>query len=239
MSIPRIRYTDHDGTRKIDTYYIHAPEPQTPISETLAAINELHAAGRFTHFGLCNCTAEQVEAFHAHCVAQGYVLPTVYQGGYNPFSRGVETSLFPVLRKLGMRFYAYTPIAGGFLAKPVQQMAEGKGVGRWAPVGDPGAVFNKVYNKPLLREGLAMWHEAAKKTGVPPAEMAYRYMAYHSLLRGDLGDALIAGATTSEQLEQTMEGIQRGPLPQEAVERINKIWEHIKTEAPMSLMEGM
>ena len=45
----------------------------------------------------------------------GYLLPSVYQGNYTPLGRQAEASLFPALRMLGIRFYAYSPLAGGLL----------------------------------------------------------------------------------------------------------------------------
>ena len=50
-----------------------------------------------------------------HICKNGWLQPTVYQGRYNGLSRNVELELFPAIRKLGIRFYAYNPLAGGML----------------------------------------------------------------------------------------------------------------------------
>ncbi|CAM9972821.1 unnamed protein product, partial [Hapterophycus canaliculatus] len=49
------------------------------------------------------------------CRANGWQTPSVYQGMYNAVTREVERELLPALKKLGMRFYAYNPLAGGIL----------------------------------------------------------------------------------------------------------------------------
>lgn len=107
---------------KLDLYYFHGPDRQTPLSDSLRAINDLHTAGKFTRFGISNFTAAEVTEIHDHCSSNGYVLPTVYQGGYNPLGRTSEKELFPTLRKLGMAFYAYSPLAGGYFSRPTSQL---------------------------------------------------------------------------------------------------------------------
>ena len=49
------------------------------------------------------------------CKANGFVVPTVYQGMYSAITRQVEFELLPCLRYYGMRFYAYSPLGGGIL----------------------------------------------------------------------------------------------------------------------------
>jgi len=112
---------------KVDIFYMHAPDKEVPLEETLAGINDAYQAGLFSRFGLSNYPASEVQAAYDICKANGYVLPTVYQGNYSPVARKQETILFPTLRKLNMSFYAYSPIAGGFLAKSKQYILDKKG----------------------------------------------------------------------------------------------------------------
>lgn len=206
------------------------PDHQTPIAETLAGVNEVHKLGLFRRFGLSNYQAADVEAVHAHCVAQGYVLPTVYQGPYSPITRYQETVLFPTLRKLGMAFYAYSPSASGFLGKTVaafeEQMRE------LAASGAPP--FRRRYaDNPKFMTALQKWNDVASKEGVAPAEMAYRWVAYHSAMKKDLGDALIIGASSLQQLEETLTGVEKGPLSETAQAGIDDVWQDLKDEPPM------
>ena len=70
---------------------------------------------KFKYFGLSNYPAWEVVYIWSYCKSRGWVLPSVYQGMYNPITREVERELIPALRKLGMSFYAYNPLCGGLL----------------------------------------------------------------------------------------------------------------------------
>jgi aflatoxin B1 aldehyde reductase len=52
---------------------------------------------------------EEVQTIYDICKIEKYVLPTVYQGGFNPLLRSAEDELFPLLKKLRMAFYAFSP----------------------------------------------------------------------------------------------------------------------------------
>ena len=74
--------------------------------------------GRFRRLGLSNYSVAEVERISEVMAANGWVQPTVYQGMYNALTRGVEPELLPLLRSLGMSFYAFNPLAGGVRAAP-------------------------------------------------------------------------------------------------------------------------
>lgn len=61
----------------VDILYIHAPDHETPLEETLAAVDAVHKSGFFKRFGLSNYQAKDVEAVYNHAKEKGYVLPTV------------------------------------------------------------------------------------------------------------------------------------------------------------------
>ena len=126
--------------RQVDIFYIHAPDASVPIADTLAGVNEVYKSGAFKRFGLSNYKVEDVRKVHEHCKERGYVLPTAYQGNYSPVARLQDTLLFPTLRELGMSFYAYSPLAGGFLTKTKEQLE--KPIGRFddtKPIGRTSA----------------------------------------------------------------------------------------------------
>ncbi len=204
------------------------PDHQTPLSETLAGVDEVYKLGLFRRFGLSNYQASDVQAVYDHCAEKGYVLPTVYQGPYSPIARYQETVLFPTLRKLGMAFYAYSPSASGFLGKTVAQVEE---QARNALAG--GAPFRRRYvDNPKFMAALAKWAAVAEEEGLSGAELAYRWVAYHSGLKRDFGDALIIGASSLEQLDETLLGIEQGPLSDKAQAGIDDVWEGLKDEPP-------
>lgn len=231
----------HESARKLGTsinvFYIHAPSASEPNADVLSAINELYKAGVFKKFGLSNFAASDVQAVYDYCEKNGLVLPTVYQGNYSPVARRQDTELLPTLRKLGISFYAYSPLAGGFLTKSKQEVLDGKG--RFGLEGI-GAIYNNMYSRPLLLDALARWERIATEAGVPRAELAYRWVKYNSALKPEHGDAVIVGSSSTEQLEQTLEGLDHGPLPAEVVEKIDSVWETIKHVAPLdNFADGM
>ncbi|KAJ3040195.1 hypothetical protein HDV00_011291 [Rhizophlyctis rosea] len=221
---------------KVDIYYLHGPDSETPIEETLDAVQQIYTAGHFKRFGLSNFKPDAVEKIHAYNSQKGYVLPTVFQGNYNPVSRHIEEDLFPVLRRLNISFYVYSAIAGGFLSKTVEQIKAG-GEGRWDPNTPLGQMYHKLYNRGKVVEGLEEWAKIAEDASVSRSELAYRFIAFHSAVKADKRDAIIVGASKPEQLEETVKGLGKGPLPQSIVVRIDKVWELVKEDAPYNNAE--
>lgn len=215
---------------QFDILYIHAPDPAVSMEEALEEINKVHKKGIFRRLGLSNFSADQVQEVYDISKRNGYPLPAVYQGNYNAISRHNETILFPKLRELGIIFYAYSPIAGGFLAKTLEQIDAG--AGRLSDEG-VGKLYDALYNRPAIREGLADWGHIAEKEGVPKAELAYRWVAYHSALDAKNGDAVLFGARNMQQLEQTVESLKKGPLSEEAVKAIDAFWKKVQKDAPV------
>ncbi|POS78755.1 aflatoxin B1 aldehyde reductase member 3 [Diaporthe helianthi] len=220
-------------TKSVDILYVHAPDRDVALDDWVPQVDALHKGGKFRRFGVSNFTAEETRALYGYALSRGYVLPTVYQGNYNAVSRLIEATLFPTLRELGIAFYAYSPVAGGFLTKTRVALEGGTADGRFRSGDDTREtkVYRGFYCKPKLLEGLGRWEELAEVQGVPRAELAYRWVYYHSALRQDKGDVVIVGASRPEQITQTAEGIRRGPLKPEVVKGIEEVWELVKGEA--------
>jgi len=217
------------ATDQVDIFYIHAPEREIPLEDTLSGMNELYKQDKFKRFGLSNYKPEEVEEVVKVCKDHGFVAPTVYQGNYSPVARRQDTELFPVLRRHGIAFYAYSPLAGGFLTKTKEDI-ESKSKGRFTDSG-AGPMYMALYNKPTYLQALATWNEIAQKHDVGKAEMAYRWVAFNSPLRNQYGDAIIIGASRIEQLKESLAWFQKGPLPDSAAQGIEKVWESVKDEA--------
>lgn len=215
---------------QFDVLYLHAPDTSIPFAETLAGINEVHKKGVFRRFGLSNFSAAQVQQVYDIARENNYVLPTVYQGNYSAVARHLETLLFPTLKKLGIKFYAYSPIAGGFLTKTPADLDAGKGRFNEAAI---GGMYSKLYDRPALRAALGKWNQIAADEGVEKAELAYRWVAHHSAIAGDEENGVIFGASRFEQIAQTVRGLKRGRLSEGAVRGIEEIWESVKEEAPV------
>ena len=130
-----------------------------------------------------------------------------------------------------MSFYAYSPIAGGFLTKTKQDILDKKG--RFDPSTPLGEMYASMYSKPAYLEALAQWEQIAKEEGCTRADLAYRWVRYNSPLKPEHGDAIIFGSSSIEQLKQTLESINNGPLSENAAKKIDKIWAMVEHEAPL------
>ncbi|XP_020622286.1 aflatoxin B1 aldehyde reductase member 2-like [Orbicella faveolata] len=76
----------------VDLFYLHAPDHNTPIEETLKAVNHLYKEGKFKYFGISNYASWEVTEIYYLCKMNNYPLPTVYQGMYNPVTRFTAVS---------------------------------------------------------------------------------------------------------------------------------------------------
>lgn len=220
------------GVDHVNVYYLHSPDPGTPIEDTLAGIQELYAAGKFKRFGLSNFLPDAVQKIYDIQSAAKSVLPSVFQGNYNAVSRQVETDLFPLLRKLKISFFAYSPIAGGFLVKTSDSIRKKEATGRFGPDSRIGNMYIDMYGKDSLLDALDEWEHIAKDAGISKAELAYRWIAWHSALKREEGDAIIFGASKTEQVEGTLAAIEAGPLDAKSVQRIEDIWKKVEKDAP-------
>lgn len=98
------------GVDVIDLYYLHAPDPTTPIEVTAAAFRELRDAGKIRAAGLSNATTAQLAAFHVVCPL------AAYQPHYNMLQREIETDQLPWCVAHSVSAMIYWPLMKGLLA---------------------------------------------------------------------------------------------------------------------------
>ena len=97
------------GVDSIDLYYLHRPDPDVPIEDTVGAMAELVAAGKVAHIGLSEVTADELRRAHAiHPI-------TAVQSEWSLWSRDVEDHVVPACAELGIGFVPYSPLGRGFL----------------------------------------------------------------------------------------------------------------------------
>jgi aryl-alcohol dehydrogenase-like predicted oxidoreductase len=107
----------------IDLFYQHRIDPKVPIEDVAGAVADLISAGKVRHFGLCEVSAATIRRANGVCPL------TAVQSEYSLWERGVETTILPTLRELGIGFVAYSPLGRGFLTGRVARAEE-------APPGD-------------------------------------------------------------------------------------------------------
>jgi aryl-alcohol dehydrogenase-like predicted oxidoreductase len=108
-SLERLR-TDY-----VDLYYLHKPDPSTPIAETLGALDELVRAGKVRAIGCSNFSAEQLAEAERVAHEQGTARFTVLQNHYSLLERGDDADVLPLCRELGVSYIPYFPLASGLL----------------------------------------------------------------------------------------------------------------------------
>lgn len=212
----------------VDTVFLHFPDPATPVIDVLSAMAEMHEAGKFRELGLSNFPAWMVADVWHICDKHGWVKPTVFEGVYNPLTRRAETELNAALTHFGMRFYAYNPMAGGLLTGRYARFEDAPADGRFTHRPN----YQGRYWKKSYFDAVDEIKAAAQKHGLTSIEATYRYLAYHSMLNVDRGDAILIGASRIEHLRQNMAAVEAGPLPEDMLEAFERAWQITKGDSP-------
>ncbi|KAK9368366.1 NADP-dependent oxidoreductase domain-containing protein [Lipomyces kononenkoae] len=218
---------------KVHTLYLHAPDRTVSFEESHKAINELYKQGKFERFGISNYQPDEVLGFVERANKYGWVAPSCYEGLYNICSRRAETELLPIFREHNIAFYAYSPLASGFFSNIKRNEPP--------PAGGPfdPTTFNGQYNqgwffKDALFTAVEELGKVGEEYGIPNNAIALRWLRHHSQLTD--GDAILVGYSNIGQLKQNLEYLGQGPLPQQIVEVVDKIWDAIKDDAPEAAM---
>jgi aflatoxin B1 aldehyde reductase len=190
-------------TDKLDIYYLHSPDPSAPLTPTLQAINELHEAGKFDELGVSNFSSWQVMQIREIMTSNGWgPLPTVYEGAYSVVQRDAERELIPMCHALGMRFYAYSPLARGVLT------------GKFAaPNDDSLNGLQQRYMSPAMHSALSALNDVCTAEGIELKDAALRWLVYHSALAREHDDGVILGASSVAQMKENITGASGGALP--------------------------
>jgi aryl-alcohol dehydrogenase-like predicted oxidoreductase len=100
----------------IDLYQLHRPDEQTPIEETLSALDDLVRAGKVRYLGSSNFTGWQVAEAEWTARTRGLERFVSAQNEYNWLERGIETELVPALEHYGVGLLPFFPLASGLLS---------------------------------------------------------------------------------------------------------------------------
>lgn len=182
-------------TDYIDLYQMHAPDPKTPIEETLRALEDLVRQGKVRYIGHSNFAGWQ--AAEAHYVAEKLnTTPFVSaQNEYNLLNRRIERELVPACEAYGLGILPYFPLASGFLTgKYRQDQPLPEGARLSSPAAAPMA--NGILT-PKNYEMLGKLEAFAGQRGKSMTELAFGWLATQPFV-----PSVIAGATKPEQVEQ-------------------------------------
>jgi aryl-alcohol dehydrogenase-like predicted oxidoreductase len=177
------------ATDRIDLYQIHKPDPETPIADTLGALNDLVRAGKVREIGCSNFSAEQLQAA-AGAVKPGAARFVSVQNDYSLLKRDPEAEVLPECVRQGIAFIPYFPLANGLLTgkyHPGQPVPEGSR----AQAGFGPKVFTE--QNLALAESLIRFAESRGHTLL---ELAMSYLACQPAVA-----SVIAGAKSVEQVK--------------------------------------
>jgi aryl-alcohol dehydrogenase-like predicted oxidoreductase len=185
-------------TDYVDLYQLHGPDPETPIDETLRALEDVVRSGRARYVGCSNFLAYHVARAVGRSEALGVVRFDSVQPRYNLLFREFERELLPLCLEEGIGVIPYNPIAGGLLS--------GKHNRETAP--PEGSRFTlgwagKIYQDRYWHEG--MFDTVAKLGSLAhEASMSLVTMAVAWVMANPAVTAPIIGASRPEQLQAAL-----------------------------------
>jgi voltage-dependent potassium channel beta subunit len=183
----------------LDCYFCHRPDPETPVAETVWAMDTLIRQGKVLYWGTSEWPAEAIREAHEVAARHNLHAPTMEQPQYNLLHRErVEVEYAPLYREFGMGTTIWSPLASGVLTG---KYADGiPGDSRLAL---PGYEWlRQRIESPEGRAHMARVRKLlpiAKELGIPPAQFAVAWC-----LKNPHVSTVILGATRREQLEENL-----------------------------------
>ncbi len=186
------------GTDYVDLYQLHQPDPETPVDETLRALEDVVRSGKARYVGCSNFLAWQAARALGRSEVLGVARFESVQPRYNLLFREFERELFPLCAQEGLGVIPFNPIAGGLLS--------GKHQGHAAP--PPGSRFTlgtaaKLYQERYWNERMFAAVEdlraLAQQAGLHPVTLAVAWVMANPVVT-----APIIGASRPEQLAASL-----------------------------------
>ena len=201
-SLKRLR-TDY-----VDIYYLHQPDYQVPIDESLEAMDALVRAGKVRYPATSNYSSWQVTEMLWLAEKHGWAAPVIAQSMYNLLARGLDQEFLPMAQHFGVATVAYNPLAGGLLTgkHDPEHIAEGTRF-------DSNKMYQDRYWRPEDFAAIAELKSIAQQSGRSLISLALTWMLHHTQV-----DGVILGASREEQLVENLKAAQAGPLTADCAE---------------------
>jgi len=190
-------------TDRIDLYFVHTFDPDTPIEKTLRALDDLIHQGKILYTGVSNWAAWQIATALGIAAREGLARFACIQPMYNLAKRQAEVEVFPLAQAEGLGVITYSPLGGGLLTgkygvekKPQQgRLVENK-------------MYRTRYGDSINYEIAKRFAAHAKDRGLHPATLAVAWVMSHPAVT-----APIIGARDVDQLEASLAAIDVGMTP--------------------------
>jgi aryl-alcohol dehydrogenase-like predicted oxidoreductase len=213
-SLRRLR-TDY-----IDLYQTHSPDPETPLEETLAALDTIVRQGKARYIGCSNTPAWQIAHANGICERHGWSRFDCVQPRYNLLFRDIEVELLPLCRDQGIGVICYNPLAGGMLTGKYKSL-DTPSSGRFNLGGPTGKLYRDRYWHEAQLDVVVGLGEYFGKRGRSLAQAAIAWMLAQPGVTSP-----IVGASKPEQLDETLKAVDF-KLEAEEMERLNDAWYRI------------
>ncbi|MSO78025.1 MAG: aldo/keto reductase [Acidimicrobiia bacterium] len=197
------------GTDRIDLYWLHAPDAETPIGDTLEALNSLVQAGKVREIGCSNFSEAQLDEAAAAAEERGVRPFATVQNDYSLLQREPEKEVLPACARLGIAFVPYFPLASGLLTgkyKRGEAPPEGTRLAQW------GAPSDERFDVVERLEAFAESH------GHTIHELALSWLATKSAVA-----SIIAGATKPEQVRTNVAATTAWELSAEELAEVDRL----------------
>ncbi|MCT2543589.1 MULTISPECIES: aldo/keto reductase [Streptomyces] len=200
------------GLDYVDIFYSHRPDPDTPLEETMGALDSAVRQGKALYAGISNYSPEQTR--QAARILEGLGTPLlIHQPRYSMLDRTVEDGLLTALDELGTGSIAYSPLEQGILSdRYLRGIPEGSRAAGSSPFLTPEAVT------PELVDRLRALDEVASARGQSLAQLALAWV-----LRGGRVTSAVVGASSVAQLENSVETVRHLDFADEELARIEEI----------------
>jgi aryl-alcohol dehydrogenase (NADP+) len=205
------------GTDYIDLYQVHRFDPDSPLDETLGALDDLVRSGKVRYIGASNYAAWQLctalwTSDKLHLARYDCIQPR-----YNLISRAIEQELLPLCQAQGVGVIVYNPLAGGMLTGKHQRQAPPTSGTRF----DMNPMYRNRYWQERVFDAVDRFREIAAGTGHSMAQVALAWS-----LANPVVTSAILGASRVEQLDETLPAVDI-VLSAEQLQQLQDLWENV------------
>jgi aryl-alcohol dehydrogenase-like predicted oxidoreductase len=184
-------------TDRLDMYLIHEPDPDTPLDETLVALDDLVRMGKVLYVGASNIEAWRLARGLCISDKRGLARFDWVQNSYSLLDRAPERELFPLCADAGVGFTAFSPLAGGWLTGKYQSAGAYPAGSRMTLRPEP---YQHLACDAVFR-GLTALGNDARARGVEMSALAIAWVLHHPRV-----DAAIIGPRNAAHLDAALAG---------------------------------
>ena len=200
------------GLDYVDIFYSHRFDPNTPLEETMGALDSAVKQGKALYVGVSNYNAEQTRRAYEILKKMGTPL-LINQSCYNMLNRWIEPELVPTLEELGVGSISFSPLAQGQLTDRYL-----KGIPSDSRAAKPWGFLKEKDITPEKIEMISKLNDIAKGRGQTLAEMAVVW----NLKRGHLTSVLV-GASRPEQIRDNVAALEKREFSDDELAAIDKV----------------